>query len=99
VLRIGGAAAEHLEPALSPEEEAPARNAYRYLTNRTECLDYPRALELGLPIGSGMIESGHRHVLHARLKKAGAAWLIDNAEHLASLRVMRANRQWLALWN
>jgi hypothetical protein len=32
-------------------------------------------LKLGLPIGSGMIESGHRHVLHARLKKAGAAWL------------------------
>jgi hypothetical protein len=93
------ALAEHLEPALTPEEEAPARNAYRYLTNRTECLDYPRALELGLPIGSGMIESGHRHVLHARLKKAGAAWLIDNAEHLASLRVMRANRQWLPLWN
>lgn len=75
------------------------RNGHRYLTNRTDCLDYPRALELGLPIGSGMIESGHRHVLQARLKKAGAAWLLENADHIANLRVLRANRQWLSLWN
>jgi hypothetical protein len=62
----------HLEPEGTAEEEAPVRNGYRYLSNRRDCLDYPRALALGLPIGSGMIESGHRHVLHARLKKAGA---------------------------
>ncbi len=63
------------------------------------CLDYPRALALGLPIGSGMIESGHRHVLQARLKKAGAAWLLTNAGLIANLRVLRANNQWLSLWN
>ncbi len=73
-------------------------NAHRYLSNRTDCLDYPRALRLGLPIGSGLIESGHKHVLQARLKKGGA-WLTSNAELLANLRVLRANRQWLSLWN
>ncbi len=93
------ALAEHLEPSSTAEEEAPVRNGHRYLTNRTDCLDYPRALELGLPIGSGMIESGHRHVLQARLKKAGAAWLVENADHIANLRVLRANRQWASLWN
>jgi hypothetical protein len=62
-------------------------------------LDYPRALALGLPIGSGMIESGHRHVLQARLKKAGTAWLRDHADQIAHLRVLRANRQWESLWN
>lgn len=46
-----------------------------------------------------MIESGHRHVLQARLKKAGAAWLIDTADKMANLRVLRANGQWLSLWN
>jgi hypothetical protein len=89
----------HLEPIGTPEELAPVRNGHRYLTNRLDCLDYPRALRLGLPIGSGMIESGHRHVLHARLKKAGAAWLPDHADQIAHLRVLRANRQWLSLWN
>ena len=93
------ALAEHLEPPLTAEEDAPVRNGHRYLTNRTDCLDYPRALKLGLPIGSGMIESGHRHVLQARLKKAGAAWLVENADHIANLRVMRANGQWRSLWN
>lgn len=93
------ALAEHLEPAAIPEEEAPVRNGHRYLTNRTDCLDYPRALKLGLPIGSGMIESGHRHVLQARLKKAGTAWLPKNADQIANLRVLRANRQWHSLWN
>ena len=93
------ALAEHLEPPGTSEELAPVRNGHRYVTNRTDCLDYPRALRLGLPIGSGMIESGHRHVLQARLKKAGAAWLITNADRIANLRVLRANGQWLTLWN
>jgi hypothetical protein len=90
---------EHLEPIETPDEEAPVRNGHRYLTNRTQCLDYPRALALGLPIGSGMIESGHRHVLHARLKKAGTAWLQDHADQIANLRVLRANNQWKSFWN
>jgi hypothetical protein len=97
--KVMAALAEHLEPAGTPDEEAPVSNAHRYLTNRTDCLDYPRALALGLPIGSGMIESGHRHVLHARLKKAGTAWLQDNADQIANLRVLRANNQWQSLWN
>jgi hypothetical protein len=90
---------DHLEPAGTPEEEAPVQNGHRYLANRTDCLDYPRAIALGLPVGSGMIESGHRHVLHARLKKAGAAWLHDTADQIAHLRVLRANRQWQSFWN
>lgn len=90
---------EHLESAETADEEAPVRTARRYLSNRAECLDYPRALKLGLPIGSGLIESGHRHVLHARLKKAGTAWLHDHADQIAHLRVLRANNQWEAFWN
>lgn len=89
----------HLEPAGTSDLEAPVRNGYRYLNNRLDCLDYPGALALGLPIGSGMIESGHRHVLQARLKKAGTAWLPDHADRIAHLRVLRANHQWATLWN
>lgn len=97
--KVLAALAEHLEPEGTPEEQAPVQNGYRYLDNRLECLDYPRALRLGLPIGSGMIESGHRHVLHARLKKPGAAWLCANANSIAHLRVLRTNKQWDSLWN
>jgi hypothetical protein len=89
----------HLEPQATPDEEAPVRRGHRYLSNRLDCLDYPGALALGLPIGSGMIESGHRHVLQARLKKAGTAWLHDHADQIAHLRVLRANNLWTSIWN
>ncbi len=66
----------HLESSGTIDEGKPlCTMATATWNNRLDCLDYPRALNLGLPIGSGMIESGHRHVLHARLKKAGTAWL------------------------
>ena len=97
--KVVASLAEHLEAPGVPDEQAPVRNAHRYLTNRLDCLDYPGAEALGLPIGSGLIESGHRHVLHSRLKKAGAAWLHQHAHQIAQLRVLRANQQWEAFWN
>ena len=74
-----------------PEEETPVRAAIRYLSNHAHCLDYARALADELPLGSGFIESGHRHILQKRLKIAGAWWLRDNALSMAHLRVLRAN--------
>jgi len=44
----------------------------------------------GLPIGSGLIEAGHKHVLQARLRISGAAWLPSNGETMAQLRVLRS---------
>lgn len=87
-----------VEPAATPEEQAPVRAAHRYLSNRPETLDYASALAADLPIGSGLIESGHKHVLQARLKIPGAAWVLSNAEAIAQLRVLRANNHWEDLW-
>ena len=97
--QVVAALARALEPACIPEELAPVRAGHRYLLNRLDSLDYPRAIRLELPIGSGLIESGHRHVLQARLKKAGAAWVHDNADQMAHLRVLRATQEWSAFWN
>lgn len=93
------ALAPFAEPPALSEEHAPVRAALRYLSNRSGQLDYPAAIQAGLPIGSGMIESGHKHVLQARLKKAGAAWLPENADVMAQLRVLRSNNQWESIWN
>ncbi len=51
------------EPLACPDEKAPVRAALRYLGNRTDQLDYAYALAHDLPVGSGLIESGHKHVL------------------------------------
>ncbi len=62
--------------------------AIRYMSNRSSQLDYLEATQAELPIGSGMIESGHRHVLQRRLKIPGTGTMA-NAEHRA--RIVRKN--------
>ena len=78
--------------------DAPVRSCRRYLENRKEYLDYRGAIEKGLPIGSGEIESGNKSVVQARLKIAGAWWKVENAEKMLALRVNRANGEWNSYW-
>ena len=80
------------------DENAPVRAAHRYLSNRPDTFDYPAAIAAELPIGSGHIKSGHKHVLQAQLKIPGAAWFPSNAETMAQLRVLRSNDRWSELW-
>ena len=82
----------------SDEEDTPVEKCYRYLNNRKDCLDYKDALDKDLPIGSGEIESSHRYVIQKRLKIAGAWWKPETAEHMLSLRVLRANNDWEDYW-
>jgi len=74
------------------------RKCWRYLTNRISHLDYRGALEKDLPIGSGEVESAHRHVIQKRLKFPGAWWTPENASAMAQLRVTRANGGWSDFW-
>lgn len=87
-----------LEDEKSEDSKSPVRSAYRYLNNRLEQLDYAGAIAEGLPIGSGLIESGHKHVLQARLKISGASWNPINAENMIQARTLRANGLWNQLW-
>lgn len=88
-----------LEPESVPDTEAPVRACHRYISNRTDFLDYKGALAAGLPIGSGEIESAHRHVIQIRIKIAGAWWKLENLSKMLALRVLRANRGWEHYWN
>lgn len=89
-----------LEPhSESPQAvETPVADALRYMRSRLEHLHYPAALKAGLPIGSGEIESAHRHVIQHRLKLAGAWWKQSNAQAMLGLRVARANGCWNSYW-
>ena len=80
------------------EESAPVRQCHRYLSARQDQLDYAHAIKQELPIGSGEIESAHRHVVQKRLKLAGAWWEAANAEHMLALRLARANKEWAGYW-
>ena len=88
----------NLEAPETDDKEAPVRRAHRYLSNRKDQLFYDQALKDKLPIGSGLIESGHKHVVQARMKKAGASWLIDVAEKMITARTCIANDHWNQYW-
>jgi hypothetical protein len=81
------------------EDQAPVRACMRYMRNRLGCLDYQGAIEAGLPIGSGEVESGHRSVIQARLKVSGGWWKEANAENMLALRTMRASGEWQSYWD
>ena len=68
------------------------------LSSRRAQLDYHGALANGLPIGSGEIESAHRYVAQQRLKRPGAWWRVEHAEHMLALRIVRINGDWEAYW-
>ena len=87
-----------LEDDTVADANAPVRAAHRYLTNRPGPFNYQGALQAGLPIGSGEIESAHRYVIQSRLKLAGAWWKMKNAKSMLALRICRANGAWDNYW-
>jgi hypothetical protein len=95
VLRVLAARCEAPEVE---DERAPVRCCHRYLSGRRTQLDYAQALADGLPIGSGEIESAHRYVAQQRLKRPGAWWRVENAEHMLALRILRINGDWDDYW-
>ncbi len=92
------ALAGHCEPPEVDDERAPVRTCHRYLGARAGQLNYRQALAEGLPIGSGEIESAHRYVAQQRLKRPGAWWRVEHAEHMLALRINRINGDWDAYW-
>jgi len=58
----------------------------RYYGNNIERMRYQEFLDLGFPIGSGMVESAHRHVLQRRMKNAGQHWSVPRARRMVRLR-------------
>ena len=80
------------------QDDDPVTACDRYLRNRLDYLDYQSAIQQGLPIGSGEIESAHRYIIQERLKLPGAGWSPTPVETMLALRLNRANREWEAYW-
>jgi len=79
-------------------KDSPMNGLIRYIKERMEYLDYQKAQEDGLPVGSGVVESGHKHVVQKRLKLPGTWWKEENVNPMLALRVIRANYWWEDYW-
>ena len=61
-------------------------------------IQYQKFRSLGLPIGSGEIESSHKYIPQKRLKIPGATWHPDSLNPMLALRVLKANYWWQDFW-
>lgn len=69
-----------------------------YLEKRVAQMQYPSFQQQGWPIGSGMVESGNKLVVEARLKGAGMHWARPNVNGMLGLRNIVCNQRWSQEW-
>ena len=69
-----------------------------YLEKRELQMNYPAFQEQGWPIGSGMVESGNKLVVEARLKGAGMHWERNNVNAMLGLRNILCSDRWSEEW-
>ena len=71
---------------------------YAYLQRHREHINYDRYKELGLPLGSGMVESACTWLMQQRFKGGGMRWSEDGFNHLLHLRLAWVNGRFEALF-
>lgn len=57
-----------------------------YYRSNEKRMRYAEFRAAGLPIGSGIVESAHKHVLQVRMKQAGQRWSIVRGRRMVQLR-------------
>lgn len=72
--------------------------AIRYLENRLSMIDYPHFRRQQIPIGSGIVESGHKVVMQKRMKQAGMRWAESSLNPMLALRTALCNQTWNQTW-
>jgi hypothetical protein len=74
--------------ATSDEQLAALDDVVGYYRTNAHRMRYRTFRARGLPVGSGIVESAHRHVLQVRMKRAGQRWSLPRARRMARLRAI-----------
>jgi hypothetical protein len=69
-----------------------------YLEKREAQMQYRQYQADEWPIGSGMVESGHKQVMQVRMKGPGMHWVPDNVNPMLALRTTVCNDRWDEAW-
>ncbi len=69
-----------------------------YLKKRQAQMQYPTFRAQGWPIGSGIVESGNKLVVQARLKGAGMHWADEHVNPMLALRNILCSGRWKEEW-
>lgn len=68
-------------------------NVHDYLERHRNHTNYKRFKELGLPLGSGIVESACKWLIQQRFKGVGMRWSEDGFNHLLHLRLAWVNQR------
>lgn len=77
-----------LEFTTTPEQLAALDDVVGYYRTNEKRMRYRTFRARGLPVGSGIVESAHRHVLQVRMKRAGQRWSYVRARRMVRLRAV-----------
>jgi hypothetical protein len=72
--------------AQTPEVAEVLRVEREFFRNNAARMDYPTFRALGLPIGSGAVESSAKHLVQQRMKRPGARWSQPGAQAVLNVR-------------
>ena len=69
-----------------------------YLQKREQQMQYPLLRTQGWPIGSGIVESGNKLVVEARLKGSGMHWAPEHVNPMLAIRNILCSDRWKEDW-
>jgi hypothetical protein len=81
----------------NPEEQVISANL-AYLEKREAQMQYPQFQAQGWPIGSGIVESGNKLVVEARLKGSGMHWADAHVNPMLAIRNVICSDRWKEDW-
>ena len=69
-----------------------------YLRTHAERMRYQEFREMGVPVGSGTVESACKNVVGSRMKRGGMRWRVERAESVLALRCAILSGRWNEAW-
>ena len=73
------------------------RKERKYFENQRGRMDYARYQELGLPIGSGVVEAACKTLATQRMKRSGMSWA-DGKQPILTIRSLQQSGRWDRAW-
>jgi hypothetical protein len=94
------AAVQRLPPPNPIQLKEAVERLLSYLHHNQTRIDYQRYLQLGLMIGSGVVESSNRRIVTQRLKQSGMFWSKRGAQAVMGLRAcyLSNSNRWHDFW-
>lgn len=86
-------------PGLSDEANRLLGNAHEYLSEHRDHMDYAIFKKLGIPIGSGFVESACKWMVQQRFKCVGMRWSEQGFDNLLYLRAAWVNGRFEQLFD